>query len=63
MSTSTSKTRSKQRVVKLTAKQYDLLVSIIETRAIVLDDLGNAGVKELKEVDALLSTLDEYELK
>lgn len=54
---------TKKRVIKLTAKQYDLLVSIVETRAIILGELGKAGVNELKEVDALLSTLDEYELK
>ncbi len=53
--------------IKLTNRQYELVVSLVETRAIQLCDLTHPAlrnksetlVNELKEVDDLLLVLDE----
>ncbi len=50
------------RTVKLSDSQYELVVSLVETRAIELDSILGVAFrdvnKELKEVDDLLKTLD-----
>lgn len=55
------------RTITLTDKQYETVVMLVETRALLIGNLGQVGwkvhegksvVSELDEMDALLVTLD-----